>query len=86
LIVIAGFQPSSSFKMDKQTVPEGYTLGWNNGGTNLPVCVSFNTFGRKTRFVHFGGFVGYSAMQVSAVEVRRYTVELAIREDNAQLE
>jgi len=23
LIVIAGFQPSSSFKMDRQTVPEG---------------------------------------------------------------
>lgn len=27
LIVIAGFHPSSSFKIDKQTVPEGYTFG-----------------------------------------------------------
>lgn len=27
LIVIAGFHASSSFRIDKQTVPEGYTLG-----------------------------------------------------------
>lgn len=42
LTVMAGFQPSSSFKIDKHTVPEGYTLGWNNGGVNL----------------HFGGLLG----------------------------
>ena len=35
-MVIAGFQPSSSFKIERQTVPDGYTLGWNSGGTNLP--------------------------------------------------
>jgi hypothetical protein len=37
LMVIAGFQPSSSFRIERQTVPDGYTLGWNRGGTNLPV-------------------------------------------------
>ena len=35
-MVIAGFQPSSSFRIDRQTVPEGYTFGWKRGGTNLP--------------------------------------------------
>jgi hypothetical protein len=39
LIVIAGRHPSSSFKMDKQMVPDGYTLGWKRGGTNLPVSI-----------------------------------------------
>jgi hypothetical protein len=34
--VIAGLQPSSSLRMDKHTVPDGYTFGWNSGGTNLP--------------------------------------------------
>lgn len=33
---IAGFQPSSSLRIDRQTVPDGYTFGWNSGGTNLP--------------------------------------------------
>ena len=37
LIVMAGFQASSSFRMDKQTVPDGYTLGWKSGGVNLPI-------------------------------------------------
>lgn len=36
LIVIAGLQSLSSSKMDRHTVPEGYTFGWNNGGSNLP--------------------------------------------------
>lgn len=36
LIVMAGFHASSSFRIDRQTVPEGYTLGWKSGGTNLP--------------------------------------------------
>ena len=36
LIVIAGFQPSSSLRIERQTVPEGYTFGWKSGGTNLP--------------------------------------------------
>lgn len=44
-MVIAGFQASSSLRIDRQTVPDGYTFGWNNGGVNL----------------HFGGLVGYSA-------------------------
>lgn len=40
LMVMAGLQASSSFKIDRQTVPEGYTFGWKRGGTNLPVTVS----------------------------------------------
>lgn len=36
LIVIAGLQSLSSSKMERHTVPEGYTFGWNNGGSNLP--------------------------------------------------
>ena len=35
-MVIAGRQPSSSFKIERQTVPDGYTFGWKSGGTNLP--------------------------------------------------
>jgi len=45
LIVIAGLQSSSSFRIERQMVPDGYTFGWKSGGTNL----------------HFGGFEGYSA-------------------------
>lgn len=37
LIVMAGFQLFSSFKIDRQTVPEGKMLGWKIGGLNLPV-------------------------------------------------
>jgi hypothetical protein len=36
LIVIAGFHDFSSSRIDRHTVPEGYTLGWNRGGVNLP--------------------------------------------------
>jgi hypothetical protein len=32
-------------RIDKQTVPDGYTFGWNSGGTNLP---------GKSRYVSFG--------------------------------
>jgi len=34
--VIAGFHASSSLRIDRQTVPDGYTFGWKSGGTNLP--------------------------------------------------
>lgn len=37
LIVMAGLQSLSSSKIDKHTVPDGYTFGWNKGGSNLPV-------------------------------------------------
>lgn len=37
LIVTAGLQSLSSSNIDKHTVPEGYTLGWNIGGSNLPI-------------------------------------------------
>ena len=52
LSVIAGRQPSSSFKIDKQMVPDGYTLGWKSGGTNLPetpqkIDQANNSEGRK---------------------------------------
>lgn len=36
LMVIAGLHPSSSLRIDRQTVPDGYTFGWNRGGVNLP--------------------------------------------------
>ena len=36
LMVMAGLQSLSSSRIDRQTVPEGYTLGWNRGGSNLP--------------------------------------------------
>lgn len=36
MIVIAGFHAFSSSKIDKHTVPDGYTFGWNNAGVNLP--------------------------------------------------
>ena len=50
-MVIAGFQPSSSFRIDKQTVPEGYTLGWKRGGTNLPRNISSVGFrGRQASY------------------------------------
>ena len=39
-MVMAGFHDFSSSKIDKQTVPEGYTFGWNKGGTNLPVNIA----------------------------------------------
>ncbi len=28
LMLMPGFHASSSFKMDKHTVPDGYTFGW----------------------------------------------------------
>ena len=35
-MVMAGRQSLSSSRMDRHTVPEGYTFGWNSGGSNLP--------------------------------------------------
>lgn len=35
LMVIAGRQSLSSSKSERQTVPDGYTFGWNSGGSNL---------------------------------------------------
>lgn len=35
-MVTAGLQSLSSSSSDRQTVPDGYTLGWNIGGSNLP--------------------------------------------------
>ena len=32
-----GFQPFSSSRIERQTVPLGKTLGWKSGGVNLPV-------------------------------------------------
>ena len=32
LTVSDGFQSLSSLSMERQTVPDGYTLGWNSGG------------------------------------------------------
>lgn len=33
---MAGFQFFSSARIERQTVPEGKTLGWNRAGVNLP--------------------------------------------------
>lgn len=44
LMVIAGLQSLSSSRMDRHTVPEGYTFGWNNGGSNLPAGTSYGSF------------------------------------------
>lgn len=54
-MVIAGFQLFSSSRMDRHTVPDGNTLGWNKGGVNLPGTVSI------THYVHLGGLDGYSS-------------------------
>jgi len=40
--VTAGLQSFSSSRSDKQTVPDGYTLGWKIGGSNLPVNAKYN--------------------------------------------
>lgn len=37
LMVMAGFQDLSSSRIERQTVPDGYTFGWKSGGENLPV-------------------------------------------------
>lgn len=37
LMVMAGFHDFSSSRIERQTVPEGNTFGWNKGGVNLPV-------------------------------------------------
>ena len=34
LTVMAGFQPSCAFTMDRQTVPLSYTFGWKMSGRN----------------------------------------------------
>ena len=35
-MVTAGLQSLSSSSNERQTVPDGYTLGWKMGGSNLP--------------------------------------------------
>lgn len=54
-IEMLGFQSSSSFKILKQTVPEGYTFGWGKTGLNWPYkTLNFV----KGNSLHFGGFIG----------------------------
>lgn len=79
--MMAGFHASSSFRIDRHTVPEGYTLGWNSGGTNLPGqevriqswCKQASTCLGHFQHAHFGGFVGYSAIAKSAVCTAQWT-------------
>jgi hypothetical protein len=33
---MAGFHDFSSSRIDRHTVPDGYTFGWKSGGVNLP--------------------------------------------------
>jgi hypothetical protein len=72
LMVMAGFQLFSSSRMERQTVPEGYTFGWKRGGLNLPderVKRKVSAHSPSTNAqeagtcgdVHFGGLVGYSS-------------------------
>lgn len=64
---MAGFHASSSLRIDRQTVPLGYTFGWNRGGTNLPKIQKPQSNESHLEIiencggVHLGGFVGYSA-------------------------
>lgn len=44
------FQSSSSLRMLRQTVPEGYMLGWGRTGLNWPILDKC-TFGRSEREV-----------------------------------
>ncbi len=60
-IVTAGLQSLSSSKIDKHTVPDGYTLGWNMGGSNLPFEISKNQLNYYSHTIidsHLGGEVG----------------------------
>ena len=46
-MVMAGRQSLSSSRMDRHTVPEGYTFGWNSGGSNLPGAQGGRCFCRQ---------------------------------------
>ena len=37
-MVTAGLQSLFSSSRERHTVPEGYTFGWNRGGSNLPAA------------------------------------------------
>ena len=59
LMVMAGFHDFSSSRIERQTVPEGNTFGWNKGGANLPVI----KYSLQPQFIsklhkHFGGLDG----------------------------
>ena len=56
-MVIAGFHDFSSSRIERHTVPDGYTLGWNRGGENLPMRGQL-VRGRIAEHSHFGGFDG----------------------------
>ena len=59
LIVIAGFHDFSSSRIDRQTVPDGYTLGWKSGGLNLPATKLYKTTSLKPeQNSHLGGLDG----------------------------
>ena len=49
LIVIAGLQSLSSSSIDKHIVPDGYTFGWNRGGSNLPKTFKMNVLIETTK-------------------------------------
>ena len=53
LIVTAGLQSFSSSRRDKHTVPDGYTLGWKIGGSNLPEKVKDTLFIKPSFPTHF---------------------------------
>lgn len=86
-MVIAGFQPSSSFKIDKQTVPEGYTLGWNSGGTNLPDFISYSNRAYDLAATYILAASSGTLRKLSApVLTKDRSRMLTIWENDAQLE
>lgn len=43
LIVMEGFQSFSSFRMERQTFPDGKMFGWKKSFSNLHPCMSHNS-------------------------------------------
>jgi hypothetical protein len=48
---MAAFHDFSSSRIERHTVPEGYTLGWNNGGENLPVAKKHKSGQNRDRYM-----------------------------------
>jgi hypothetical protein len=62
LIVTAGRQSFSSSSKDRHTVPDGYTLGWKSGGSNLPegkkILFNYIMMKEQCENQHLGGDEG----------------------------
>lgn len=56
-MVTAGRQSLSSSSNDRHTVPDGYTFGWNIGGSNLPAQQTKPHFINKSCVIILYGFI-----------------------------